>query len=158
MSRLFHRLLQELKTMDYEWLKALHVISVISWMSGMLYLPRLFVYHTAAKTGSELSETLKLMEKRLLRFIINPAMIATVTFGIWMLIINNSLMHEQFIYVKLSLVTLMLGAHGMLSRYRRDFEHDRNRHSAKFYRIINEVPTVLMIGIVIMIIVRPDFG
>lgn len=144
--------------MDYEWLKALHVISVISWMSGMLYLPRLFVYHTAAKTGSELSETLKIMERRLLRFIINPAMVATIIFGVWMLMINDSLMHEPFIFVKLSLVTLMLGAHGMLARYRRDFAEDRNRHTAKFYRIINEVPTVLMIGIVIMIIVRPDFG
>ncbi len=143
--------------MSYDWIKALHVISVVSWMAGMLYLPRLFVYHATAKPGSELSETLKVMERKLLRLIINPAMIASFFFGVWMLMLNPDLMHQPFMHIKLALVVLMVGVHGMLARCRRDFANDRNRHSAKFYRILNEAPTLLMIGIVIMIIVRPHF-
>jgi putative membrane protein len=141
----------------YDWIKALHVIAVISWMAGMLYLPRLYVYHVTAKAGSELSETLKIMERRLLRFIINPAMVASFIFGIWMLMLNPDLLHQPFMHVKLALVVLMLGVHVMLARYRRDFANDRNRRSAKFYRFLNEAPTVLMIGIILMIIVRPHF-
>jgi putative membrane protein len=141
--------------MPYLWLKALHVIAVISWMAGMLYLPRLFVYHAGAKPGSELSETLKIMERRLLRFIINPAMIAAWGFGIWMLWLNPALLREPFMHAKLGLVVLMQLVHAMLARCRRQFAGDENRHSARFYRILNEVPTVLMIGIVILIIVRP---
>ena len=121
----------------------------------MLYLPRLFVYHAAAKSGSELSETLKKMEHRLLRFIINPAMVVTIVFGGWMLSINPSLMHEPFMQVKLALVALMIGVHVYLARCRRLFAQDKNRHSARFYRLLNEVPTALMIGIVIMIVVKP---
>lgn len=143
--------------MLYEWLKALHVISVIAWMAGMLYLPRLFVYHTSAIPGSELSETLKVMERRLLRLIINPAMIAAWVFGIWMLMENPELLKQPFMHVKLTLVIGMQIAHALLARYRRAFAEDRNVHSARFYRILNEVPTLLMIGIVIMIIVRPQF-
>ncbi len=143
--------------MTYEWIKALHIISVIAWMAGMLYLPRLFVYHANAKKGSELSETLKIMERRLLRLIINPAMILSFVFGIWMLVLNPDLLKQGFMHVKLALVVLMMGAHGMLARYRRYFAADKNRHTAKFYRILNEVPTLLMIGIVIMIIVRPQW-
>lgn len=143
--------------MLYSWIKALHIIAVISWMAGMLYLPRLFVYHAAAQIGSELSETLKIMEKRLLRFIINPAMIGSFVFGIWMLSLNPDLLHQGFMHVKLGLVLLMTGVHGMLSRYRKDFAADRNHHSAKFFRVINEIPTLLMIAIVIMITVRPLF-
>ena len=141
--------------LSYEWLKALHLISVISWMAGMLYLPRLYVYHADAKIGSELSETLKIMEHRLLRFIINPAMIFTYVFGIWMLTINPDLLREPFMHVKLTAVVGMQIVHAMLARYRRAFANDRNIHSAKFFRILNEVPTVLMIIIVIMIVVRP---
>lgn len=143
--------------MTYDWIKALHVISIIAWMAGMLYLPRLYVYHAAAKIGSELSETLKIMERKLLRLIINPAMIASFIFGVWMLMLNPDLLHQSFMHVKLALVVLMVGVHGLLSRYRRDFFHDRNQHSVKFYRFLNEMPTLLMIGIVITIIVRPHF-
>ncbi len=143
--------------MLYDWIKALHLIAVISWMAGMLYLPRLFVYHVTAAKGSELSETLKIMERRLLRFIINPAMIASFIFGVWLLMLNPELLHHPYMHIKLSLVVLMFGAHGVLARCRRDFANDQNRHTARFYRILNEVPTVLMIGIIIMIIVRPQF-
>jgi len=141
--------------MSYEWLKALHIISVISWMAGMLYLPRLYVYHATAKIGSELSETLKIMERRLLRFIINPAMIATYIFGIWMLTINSALLHEPFMHIKFTAIVGMQICHALLARYRRAFAQDRNTHSAKFFRILNEVPTILMIFIVIMVVVRP---
>jgi putative membrane protein len=143
--------------MSYEWIKALHIIAVIAWMAGMLYLPRLFVYHAGAKPGSELSETFKIMEHKLLRFIINPAMIATFVFGIWMLAINPEILREPFMHAKLAMVLVMTGVHGYLARCRRLFANDRNRHSARFYRILNEVPALLLIGIVIMIVVRPSF-
>jgi len=143
--------------MPYEWLKALHVISVIAWMAGMLYLPRLYVYHADAKLGSQLSETLKIMERRLLRRIINPAMIATWSFGIWMLTVNPALLREPFMHVKLATVILMQIVHAFLARYRHHFAEDRNAHSARFYRILNEVPAALIVVIVIMIIVRPHF-
>ncbi|WP_119302640.1 protoporphyrinogen oxidase HemJ [Dongia deserti] len=138
----------------YDWLKALHVIAVIAWMAGMLYLPRLFVYHADAKPGSELSETLKVMERRLLRAIINPAMGAAWIFGLWMAW-EGDLWGNYWFQVKLALVVLMSALHGFLSRWRRDFASNANRHSAKFYRIANEAVTVLLIGIVIMVIVRP---
>jgi putative membrane protein len=141
--------------MIYSWLKAFHVIAVMSWMAGMLYLPRLFVYHAEAKAGSELSETLKVMERRLLRFIINPAMIAAWILGGAMLWLNPDLLRQPFMYAKIGMVIGLQIVHAMLARYRKDFARDANRHPAKFYRILNEVPTVLMIGIVIMIIVRP---
>jgi putative membrane protein len=140
--------------MPYEWLKALHVISVIAWMAGMLYLPRLYVYHAGAKPGSELSETFKVMERRLLRAIINPAMIATWIFGLWMAWVGD-LWGQPWFQLKLVLVILMSTLHGFLSRWRRHFAADANRHSAKFYRVVNEVPTVLMIVIVIFVIVKP---
>ena len=143
--------------MPYEWLKALHVISVIAWMAGMLYLPRLFVYHAGATPGSELSETLKIMERRLLRRIINPAMIAAWLFGIWMLILNPALLREGFMHVKLTMVILMQIVHALLARHRRHFAEDCNIHSARFYRILNEVPAALIVVIVIAIIVRPHF-
>lgn len=141
--------------MPYEWLKALHIIAVISWMAGMLYLPRLYVYHVNARQGSELSETLKVMERRLLRFIINPAMIASWVFGVWMLATNTALLHQPFMHAKLGCVILMQIVHAFLARYRRAFAQDRNTHSARFFRILNEAPTLLMVIIVIMIIVRP---
>jgi protoporphyrinogen IX oxidase len=138
----------------YDWLKALHVIAVIAWMAGMLYLPRLFVYHAGAKPGSEMSETFKVMERRLLRAIINPAMIAAWILGLSLAWIGD-LWSEHWFHAKLFLVILMSTLHGYLSRWRRDFAKDANRHSAKFYRIINEVPTLLLIGIVILVIVKP---
>jgi putative membrane protein len=139
----------------YLWLKALHILSVMAWMAGMLYLPRLYVYHASAKQGSELSETLKIMERRLLRFIINPAMIASFVFGGWMLALNPALLHQPFMQVKLLLVVAMTAAHGFLARCRRAFASDKNTYSARFYRILNEAPTLLLIGIVILVIVRP---
>jgi putative membrane protein len=138
----------------YLWLKALHVVAIISWMAGMLYLPRLFVYHCGAEPGSVQSETFKVMERRLLRAIINPAMTVSWVTGLW-LAWDAGFFRDGWLHGKLFLAVLLSGAHGMLSRYVRDFAHDRNRHSHKFYRFINEVPTLLMIGIVILVIVKP---
>ena len=138
----------------YEWVKALHIISVIAWMAGMLYLPRLFVYHCAAPVGSAQSETFKVMERRLLRAIINPAMIATWVFGLWLAWLGGWA-YATWFQAKFVLVIAMSGVHGMLSRYRRDFAADQNRHSEKFYRIINEVPTLLMIAIVLLAVIKP---
>jgi protoporphyrinogen IX oxidase len=138
----------------YEWLKAFHIIAVIAWMAGMLYLPRLFVYHCAAKPGSQQSETFKLMERRLLRLIITPAMIATWVLGValawdigWEL--------AGWFWVKLVLVLVMSALQGFYARWTSEFAQDRNRHSPKFYRAINELPTALMIAIVVLAIVKP---
>ena len=138
----------------YLWLKAAHIIAVIAWMAGMLYLPRLMVYHCEAPPGSPQSETFKVMERRLLRAIVNPAMVATWALGLW-LAFDNGAYREGWLQAKFILVLLMSGVHGMLSRYVRDFAADRNTHSQKFYRIINEVPTLLLIGIVILAVVKP---
>jgi putative membrane protein len=141
----------------YFWVKALHIIAVISWMAGMLYLPRLYVYHADAKLGGEASEMLKIMERRLLRFIINPAMIATWGFGLWLATLYGwaNLKHEGWFHVKLLMVILLQVCHALFARWRRDFANDRNVHSAKFYRIFNEVPTLLMIIIVLMAVIKP---
>ncbi|HHY50177.1 MAG TPA: protoporphyrinogen oxidase HemJ [Alphaproteobacteria bacterium] len=138
-----------------EWVKALHVISVIAWMAGMLYLPRLFVYHADAERGSIQSETFKIMERRLLRGIINPAMIATWVFGLWMVFAGFVDWSQGWPWVKAAMVIGLSAFHGWLSRLRRDFEADRNTRSSRFYRAINEIPTVMMIIIVIMVIARP---
>jgi|EP01035_Chromulina_nebulosa_P042283 putative membrane protein len=138
----------------YEWAKALHVIAVISWMAGMLYLPRLFVYHCEAEVGSKQSETFKVMERRLLTAIINPAMALTWIFGLY-LAWSGHWFTAGWFHAKLTLVLVMSGVHGFLSARVRDFAQDKNTRSAKFYRIINEVPTILMILIVILVIVKP---
>ncbi|MBN9584123.1 MAG: TIGR00701 family protein [Afipia sp. 62-7] len=138
----------------YDWIKALHVIAVISWMAGMLYLPRLFVYHCDAEIGSKQSETFKVMERRLLKAIINPAMIVTWLAGLWLVWQGGWHMAHWF-QLKFLLVLIMSGVHGFLVGRVRDFALDRNTRSQKFYRIINEVPTVLMIAIVILVIVKP---
>jgi protoporphyrinogen IX oxidase len=138
----------------YEWLKALHVIAVISWMAGMLYLPRLFVYHCAAELGSKQSETFKLMERRLLKVIINPAMIATWLLGSW-LVWASGLWRAPWLDIKIALALVLSAIHGLLARWVRDFAADRNRRSDKFYRLINEIPAILMIAIVILAIVKP---
>ncbi len=138
----------------YLWLKALHIIAVIAWMAGMLYLPRLFVYHCEAEAGSAQSETFKVMERRLLRAIINPAMVATWVLGLW-LAWDAGLYRSGWLHAKLVLVLAMSAVHGMFVRYVREFAEDRNRRSRRFYRIINEVPTLLMIGIVILVVVKP---
>lgn len=140
----------------YPLIKALHIISVMAWMAGMLYLPRLFVYHADAKAGSELSETLKIMERRLIRAIINPAMIASFCFGIWMLVLIPGYLEESWMQFKILALVGMTGMHGALSRWRRFFERDANLLSAKFYRMMNEIPTVLMIAIVLLVVLKPN--
>ena len=139
---------------SYQWIKALHLISVIAWMAGMLYLPRLFVYHCDAAPGSEMSETFKVMERRLLRGIMGPAMILTWVFGLWLLYISEA-WNEGWMMVKGVLIVAMTVLHHYYALWRKDFEADRNERPAKFYRIANEVPTVLLIAIVIMVIVQP---
>lgn len=147
--------MSELLMQHYLWLKALHIIAIISWMAGMLYLPRLFVYHAGASKGSELAETLKTMERRLLRFIMNPAMIASWLFGILMIVANPGLFENGWMHVKITMVVLMSVVHMMYSKWRKAFERDENTREAKFYKIWNEVPTVLMIIIVIMAVAEP---
>ena len=140
----------------YPWTRAFHIIAVIAWMAGMLYLPRLFVYHAGAEPGSGTSEMLKIMERRLLRAIINPAMIAVFLLGGALLLTPGVADWSMgWLHLKLLLVLVMAGLHGMMSKWRKEFEADRNRRSAKFYRIVNEVPTVLMIAIVILVAVKP---
>jgi len=138
----------------YPWLKAFHVMAVISWMAGMLYLPRLFVYHCGAEIGSRQSETFKVMERRLLRGIINPAMVVSWTLGLWM-VYDGAWIWEHWLQCKLLLVAVLSGLHGMLARWTRDFAADQNRHTERFYRITNEVPAVLMVGIIIMVVIKP---
>jgi protoporphyrinogen IX oxidase len=138
----------------YEWIKALHVIAVIAWMAGMLYLPRLFVYHCDAEIGSKQSETFKVMEHRLLKAIINPAMGVTWLAGLYLAYAGHWF-SAGWLHGKLLLVIAMSGLHGFLARCVKDFAADRNLRSQKFYRLINEVPTVLMIGIVILVVVKP---
>ena len=140
----------------YPWIKSLHIISMVAWMAGMLYLPRLFVYHCDAEPGSDKSETFKVMERRLLRGIINPAMIATFVFGAVLLATPGVVRWTAWwIYAKLFLVLLLTGMHGLFARWRKDFEADRNTHPAHLYRVANEVPTVLLIAIVILAVVKP---
>lgn len=150
--------MQEFLGTHYLWLKAIHLLAVISWMAGMLYLPRLYVYHADAKIGSETSETFKVMERRLLRFIMNPAMILTFLFGGLMIWANPALMQIGWMHGKLTLVFLLAGVHGMFAKWRKDFAADRNARPAKFYRIWNEVPTLLMIGIVLLVVIKPIPG
>jgi protoporphyrinogen IX oxidase len=138
----------------YEWVKALHVIAVIAWMAGMLYLPRLFVYHCEAEPGSRQSETFKVMERRLLRAIINPAMIATWLLGLG-LAWQGGWLAAHWLQTKIVLVVALSGIHGLLARWVHDFAADRNRKSQKFYRVINEIPAILMVGIVILAVVKP---
>lgn len=140
----------------YPWIKALHIISVIAWMASMLYLPRLFVYHAAVPAGSPQSETFKVMERRLSRAIMLPAMIATLVFG-GMLLSTPGIVdwHQGWIHGKLALVFLMLVTQHFFGSWRRAFAEDRNRHSERFFRKVNEVPTVLMIVIVILVVVKP---
>lgn len=136
------------------WIKALHVLAVISWMAGMLYLPRLFVYHCDAANDSKTSETFKTMERRLLKGIMNPAMIVTWVTGLY----NAYSFHffqDGWLHAKLGLVVILSGFHGYLANRVRAFAEGRNDKPARFYRVINEVPTVLMIGIVILVVVKP---
>jgi len=138
------------------YIKAFHVIAIIAWMAGLLYLPRLFVYHAASRQGSEQSETFKLMERRLLRFITTPAMLASWVLGLILAfsgVIDWS--RDGWFHAKLALVLALSAYHGLLAMWTREFALDRNTRSARFYRIANEVPTLLMIFIVILVVVRP---
>lgn len=141
----------------YLWFKSLHVIAVIAWMAGLLYLPRLFVYHADAPKGSALSETFKIMEYRLLRYIMAPASIATWVFGGLMLYANwdGIMQGAGWMHAKLLLVVLMTGLHHVFAKWRKVFARNENARPAKFYRVWNEAPTVLMIAIVILVIVKP---
>ncbi len=140
--------------MMYLWLKALHVIAVIAWMAGMFYLPRLLVYHAGTAAGTPQSETFKVMERRLLKIIINPAMIATWLLGLW-LAYEGDFFRAGWLHGKLALVLAMSGVHGYFSGQVRRFARDERPHDARHYRIVNEVPTLLMIGIVILVVVKP---
>ena len=138
------------------YIKAFHIIAIIAWMAGLLYLPRLFVYHAQSKTGSEQSETFKVMERRLLGYITTPAMLASWVLGLALAlsgVIDWS--KDGWFHAKLFLVLLLSAYHGLLAKWTKDFALDRNAHSARFYRIANEVPTLLMILIVILVVVRP---
>jgi putative membrane protein len=140
--------------MLYLWIKALHVIAVIAWMAALLYLPRLFVYHCEAERGSKQSETFKVMERRLLRFIATPAMLVTWLSGLW-LAYDASLFAAGWLHAKLLAVVALSAVHGINAKWLKDFALDRNRRSGRFYRIANEVPTILMIAIVVLVIVKP---
>ena len=138
----------------YEWVKAFHIMAVIAWMAGMLYLPRLFVYHAEAEVGSKQSETFKVMERRLLRGIINPSMIVVWLLGLWMAW-EAPWYDELWLQLKVVCVLIMSALHGFLSRCMKDFSADRNMRSVKFYRIINEVPAVLIVLIVLLVVLKP---
>ena len=144
--------------MSYDVIKALHLISVMSWMAGLLYLPRLFVYHAETTVGSVRAETFKVMERRLLKAIMNPAMIASFAFGIWMIVLAPGLLYEPWMHVKILCVLLMAGCHGVFSKMRRRLENDEPPRLPRAYRIWNEVPTVLMVIIVFMAVVKPSFS
>jgi len=141
----------------YPWLKAFHIVGVIAWMAGLLYLPRLFVYHAGAAVGSQQSETFKVMERRLLRGIMNPAMIAAYVFGILVLLTPEMIdnWRSGWFHAKVVLIVALTVYHHALARWRQAFAADANRRPAKFYRLMNEVPTVILVGIVILVVVKP---
>ena len=137
------------------WYKAIHVISVISWMAAMFYMPRLFVYHTRAKIGSEMDKTFQQMEHKLLKIIMTPSMILTYFFGILIAYISGFVALGVWFHIKMTAVLGLTIFHGLLAKWRKDFINGNNNHSEKFYRLINEVPPILMIIAVIMVIVKP---
>lgn len=136
----------------YLWVKALHVVSIITWMAGLFYLPRLYVYHAMAEPGSDKAETFKVMERRLLRGIMNPSIVVVFVTGF---LLFPAWMTDGWMHVKLLLVILLAACHGVYARWRRDFASDRNTRSHTFYRVANEVPTVLLLGIIVLVIVKP---
>jgi len=136
------------------WVKALHVISVIAWMAGMLYLPRLFVYHAEAAKGSETSETFKIMERRLLKAIVNPSMLLVFATGFVLLYLTED-WRDGWWQAKIILVLGLAGLHGFFARCVRTFAQEANERSARFYRILNEAPTILMVLIVVLAVLKP---
>ena len=141
--------------MYYDIIKALHILSIISWMVGLLYLPRLFVYHANAEIGTIRAETFKIMERRLLKAIMTPAMIASFIFGIWMVALNHELVFETWFQIKVLAVLFTAGCHGKFSKMQRLLENDVKPLSSKTYRIWNEIPTVLMIIIIFVTVLKP---
>ena len=139
----------------YLWIKAIHLIMVIAWMAGMMYLPRLFIYHHGAERGGEAERNFVVMERRLLKGIINPSMIAVWLLGILMLIANPATLSSGWFHVKLVLVLAMSGIHGFYAAVRKQFEAGERPRSEKFWRMMNEVPFFLLIGIVFMVILKP---
>lgn len=139
----------------YEWFKALHVICVISWMAGLLYLPRIFVYHTRAEAGSEMDKTFQTMEKKLLRIIMNPAMIGTYLFGLVLVAIYGLEALGVWFHIKIMAVIILTIMHMLMAKFRKAFAEGKNHHSETFYRFFNEAPAILMIIAVIMVIVKP---
>lgn len=140
----------------YPWLKALHIISVIAWMAGLLYLPRLFVYHAGVAAGSEASATFKVMERKLLRIIMNPAAAASLLTGALLIVnLGGVALTSGWLHAKLMLLALLIVMHVLMARWNKDFAADRNTRSGRYFRVMNEVPTLLMIGIVILAVVRP---
>jgi putative membrane protein len=140
----------------YLWLKAFHIMAVVAWMAGLLYLPRLFVYHAEGEVGSAQNETFKIMERRLYRGIMNPAMIAVWILGpLLLLSMPEGTLGEGWLHAKLVFVVLLTGYHHVLGRWRKDFEADRNRRPARFYRIANEVPAALLVLIVLLVVLKP---
>ena len=137
----------------YDIVKILHIVSVISWLAGLLYLPRIFVYHCQVAVGSESDRLFQLMEKRLLRYIMNPAMILVFIFGFYLA--SEIGFEFVWLHIKITLVLCLAACHGFLSRCRKNFEKGENKRSQKFYRILNEVPTFLMIAIVALVILKP---
>lgn len=138
---------------SYEIVKILHIVSIISWMAGLLYLPRIFVYHSKVEFASEACLLLQQMERKLLRYIMNPAMIASFVFGLYLA--KEIGFENIWIHVKISLVLILVIFHAMLARWRKAFASNNNRHSEKFFRIVNEVPTLTMIAIVAVVILKP---
>lgn len=140
----------------FAWIKALHVISVIAWMAGLLYLPRLFVYHAQAERGSPMSETFKVMERRLLKAIMTPAMLASLVFGVVLALhLSPGLWASGWWHGKVACVLALMAMHMMMARWQREFAEDRNTRPPRFYRFANEVPTVIMVAIVIFVVVKP---
>ena len=140
---------------NYEYFKAFHLVAVISWMAAMLYLPRLFVYHTRAKKGSDLDETLKIMEGKLFKVIMNPAMIVALILGLLMLFAQGFGSYDKWMHVKLFILLFMFGFHGMCSKWRKAFAANNNIRSERFFRVVNEFPAVLMVVIVVLAVVKP---
>ncbi len=140
--------------MLYEWIKALHIIAIISWMAGLLYLPRLMVYHCQAETGSVQSETFKVMERRLLKAIMTPAMIASWVLGLWVAWLGD-FFGDIWFHIKALLAIALTICHFLFARWVAEFAADRNTRPQRFYRLVNEVPTLLMIAIVLLVILKP---
>lgn len=141
-------------SLGYNLILSAHIVSVIAWMAGILYLPRLFVYHASAEPGSQTSETFKIMERRLLKAIMTPAMLSSWIFGLW-LAVTAGFFSMGWLHAKLLLVVLMSAIHGFLAVVVKDFAADRNQRSPLFFRVVNEVPTLLMIAIVLLVIIKP---